>query len=70
MAATATAGAMAGIDAAHDLPCEQGGGGSALVGWLGASWPKAQRGHGGLPLFCGCVYFSFYLFLLYCLIYY
>ena len=58
MAATATAGAVAGIGAAHDPPCEQGGGGSALgpAWWLGG-----PSGPGGL----GCLVFLFNYFLLF-----
>ena len=55
MAATASIGAMAGIGHTHDPPCEQIWGGTALVGWPMASWPKAQRGRGFL-LFYFCFF--------------
>ena len=66
MASAASIGAVPGIGHAQDPPCEQGGGGSARVGWLGVSWPKAQREQWGCFSFYSSTYFvlfSFYSFL-------
>ena len=59
MAATATAGAVAGIGAAHDPPYEHGGGGSALgpAWWLGG--PSGPGGGGCLVYFFCLITFCY-----------